>query len=296
MTTRHPFAADGLFWRRLAHAGATRGPTWFRRYSPPLFGLAFAAAMPSARRTVAANLVRIRGEAGVLRDAADVARTFASYASCLTDALAGGVGGAPNAVVYGERHILAALDQGRGAVFATAHTGGWEIMGPLLMRDQRRAVVMVMERERDTAARRLQDDLRTDRGLRIVHVGGDPLAVLPLLSHVRAGGVVALQVDRSPFGMRTRDVSLFGRPATIPEGPLRLAQLARVPLLPVFAARTGYRTYLVRAFEPIFVPRRASEAELDDAAQRLADAMSAFLSAHPTQWFRFHDEGSSHGR
>ena len=296
MTTRHPFAADGLFWRRLAHAGATRGPTWFRRYSPPLFGLAFAAAMPSARRTVAANLVRIRGEAGLVRDVADVARTFASYASCLTDALASDVDGAPSAVVYGERHILAALEQQHGAVFATAHTGGWEVVGPLLMRDHGRPVVMVMQRERDTAARRLQDDLRTDRGLRIVHVGSDPLAALPLLSHVRAGGVVALQIDRSPAGMRTRAVSLFGHAATLPEGPLRLAQLAGAPLLPVFAARTGYRSYLVRAFEPICVPRRASQAELDAAAQRLADAMSAFISAHPTQWFRFHDDAASAGR
>ncbi len=293
MKSPHPFAADGLIWRRLAHAGAAHGPAWFRRYSPPLIGLAFAAAMPGARRTVAANLARIRGDVGALRNAVDVARTFTEYASCLTDALAGDARGTADAIVYGERNVLAALKPGRGAVFATAHTGGWEIVGPLLMRDTGRSVVMVMERERVAAARQIQDATRTHRGLQIMHVGDDPLASLPLLSHVRAGGVVALQIDRSPPGMRTRSVTLFGRPATIPEGPLRIAQLAGVPLLPVFASRTGHLRYAVRAFEPIFVPRRASAAELDAAAQRLGDAMATFLSAHPTQWFRFQDEGVS---
>ena len=38
----------------------------------------------------------------------------------------------------------------------------------------------------------------------------------------RFGGVVAVQMDRLPRGMRGRKVELFGSPFEVPEGPLRL--------------------------------------------------------------------------
>jgi KDO2-lipid IV(A) lauroyltransferase len=37
------------------------------------------------------------------------------------------------------------------------------------------------------------------------------------------------------------------------------------------------------------VPRRATEADLDAAAQAVADAMTSFIRAHPTQWLHFGD-------
>ena len=80
---------------------------------------------------------------------------------------------------------------------------------------------------------------------------------------------------------------LFDGPGAIPEGPLRLAQAARAPVVAVFCARVGFRRYLIDVAPPIFVSRRAGRDELDAAAQSLADAMSGFLKAHPTQWFHF---------
>jgi KDO2-lipid IV(A) lauroyltransferase len=148
---------------------------------------------------------------------------------------------------------------------------------------------MVMQAERDAAANELHDRARRERGLEVVHVGNDPLASLALLRHIRAGGVVALQVDRAPPGLRTCSVHLFGEPGLqgLPEGPLRLAQLTGAPILPIFCARTAFRRYLVDIGEPIHVPPRASPAELAACAQRVADAMTRFLRAHPTQWLMF---------
>jgi KDO2-lipid IV(A) lauroyltransferase len=39
----------------------------------------------------------------------------------------------------------------------------------------------------------------------------------------------------------------------------------------------------------LWIARDASEAELDQAAQRLAGAMQDFVVAHPTQWFHFRE-------
>jgi phosphatidylinositol dimannoside acyltransferase len=118
-------------------------------------------------------------------------------------------------------------------------------------------------------------------------VGNGPLDALPLLAHLRRQGAVAIQIDRVPRGMRSRDVSLFGRPGQIPEGPLKLAELSGAPIIPVFTARIDYRRYRVEVAPPIDVPKRASDADLDAAAQRLATAMSSFLRSYPTGWFHF---------
>ena len=286
-----PLALDGLFWRRVAQLGACWAPSWFVRCSPPMIGVAIAAAMPERRRALSAQLARARGPASVVRDAIDVGRTYANFASCITEVLSTGSknGAVPEAKVHGCPHVEELLASNRGIIFATAHTAGWESLGALLARQHLKRVMIVMRRERHAGARRLQDSMReAQEGVRVVHVGDDPLASLPVMQHLRDGGVVALQIDRVPPGMSARAVRLFGRTGVIPEGPLRLAQLTGAPIVPVFSARTGHRRYAVYLREPVVLPRKASADALDAAAQRLADALGEFVSAHPTQWFAFH--------
>ncbi|HEY3821019.1 MAG TPA: lysophospholipid acyltransferase family protein [Polyangiaceae bacterium] len=285
-----PLSLDGLFWRRCARLGASWGPSWFVRWSPPLIGLAIAAVMPGRRRALSTQLARARGPAGLLRNALDVGRTFASFASCIAEVLSTGSknGVAPEATIHGHPQVDELLAGSRGIIFATAHTAGWESLGALLARRHLRRVMIVMQRERHEGARKLHDAMREAQGVHIVHVGDDPLASLPVLRHLREGGVVALQIDRVPPGMCARAVRLFGSAGAIPEGPLRLAQLTGAPIVPVFSARDGYRRYSVYLHAPIVVPRKASPGALDGAAQRLADALGEFVSAHPTQWFAFH--------
>ena len=286
-----PLALDGLFWRRVAQLGASWLPSWFVRCSPPLIGLAIAAAMPERRRALSAQLARARGPASLLADAIDIGRTFATFASCITEVLSTGSknGAVPEAQIHGRPHVEELLASAGGIIFATAHTAGWESMGALLARQHLKPVMIVMQRERHDGARKLQDSMReAQTGVQVVHVGDDPLASLPVMRHLRDGGVVALQIDRVPPGMSARSVRLFGRKGAIPEGPLRLAQLTGAPIVPVFSARRGHRRYSVYLHEPVVVARRASADALDAAAQRLADALGEFVSAHPTQWFAFH--------
>jgi KDO2-lipid IV(A) lauroyltransferase len=148
--------------------------------------------------------------------------------------------------------------------------------------------VMIAESpEADPEARRIQDEARSAHGVLVAHVGEDPLAALPLLRHLRGGGAVALQIDRAPPGVRARAVRMFGAPAVVPEGPLRLAALTGAPIVPIFCARIGYRRYVLNVGAAVTLARDAGDAELDDAAQHLADAMQDFVRAHPTDWFAF---------
>lgn len=289
LTRPHVPPHEAAFWRRLARWGAVHGPTWWVRYSPPVFGAAAAVLVPDARRAALRNLHRIRGPASKMKDARDVLATFSSYASCLAEVLSNGAPEgprAPRATIFGERHIKTALAAGKGIVLVTAHTAGWEVAGPLFARDYAQHIMLVMQPEPDPRARAISDAARRRAGLEIAHVG-DPLASLPLLRHLKEGGIVALQLDRFVPGMRTRAATILDGPGEVPEGPIRLAQLSGAPLLPVFCAREGFRKYVIEAFPPRFVDRRANDAEVDAAAAHLADAMTRFLRAHPTQWFHW---------
>jgi KDO2-lipid IV(A) lauroyltransferase len=272
----------------MAQRGA-RGPQWFVRVAAPATGLVVCAVAPGPRRVIAANLRRMRRKRAPLRDAVDVARTFVSYASCLADSLGSDAGHGPPAqtIVRGELHMQDALAAGRGVVLVTAHTAGWEIVGPVLARGQSRPVTVVEAPERDAAAGAIQDGARRAPGLQLAHAGGDPMAAIGLAQQLREGGLVAVQIDRAPKHARARSVTLFGEAACIPEGPLRLATLTGAPMVPAFASRSGHRRYEVNVRPPVFLARSAGDADLDRAAQHLARELETFVLGHPTQWFHF---------
>lgn len=287
---RKLLSLDGPFWRRMARWGAG-GPDWFVRAAPPVIGVVLCAFAGERRRAIARNLRRVRGRRGPVRDAVDVARTFSTYASCLTEVL-GGPAGLPesHATVRGEEHVDEAIALGRGLLLVTAHTAGWEVVGPMFARNRRIKVMIAEAAEKDADASAIQDEARRSLGLRVAHVGDDPLSALPLVKHLRDGGAVALQVDRTPKTVRARQVTLFGSRGRIPEGPLRLAALTGAPIVPVFVARTGHRRYEVVVSPPIRLERSAGGADLDAAAQELAARLEEFVRARPTQWFHFRSE------
>lgn len=276
---------DSSFWRRAIRAGAVHGPDPFVRYSPAVFGLAFALALPRVRRRVAENLRRASGEARSV----DVARVFTRYASSLTEAFAVGSGRNERLVaeIKGDQRYHDAKAKGRGVIVATAHTSGWYAAGPVLGSVYDDEVLVVMQHERDASAQRIQQESRDELGLRVVHVGADPLAAMPLLAHLRKGGIVALQMDRVPEGQRGRAVRFLGETAEVPEGALMLAALSGAPIVVVLGRRMGFLHYEIEVGEAVDVPRRPTPEELDAAAQLVADRIASFVIRHPTDWFHF---------
>jgi len=271
-------------------AGAVHGPDALVRYGPPIFGLVFAALLPAARARVRRNLIRARGPRGAFADAIDTARLFSSFASSLTEAFAVGSdrGERLIASIEGEKAFLDARALGRGMVVLTAHTSGWHASGPVLASDDVAPAILVMRKERDAAAAAVQQLAREHVGARTLQLDGkDPLAALPLLGHLRAGGVVAFQIDRLPPNMRGLPVRFLGEDVELPEGPFRLAALAGAPVVVVLGRRLGFMRYALEAWPPILLPRRPSDAVLGDAATRVAAAVEGFVRRFPTEWFDF---------
>lgn len=276
--------------RRLAHWGALSGPRRFLQYGPSPIGALFGLALPEIRRRVVRNLRRVHGRRAALVEQRQAVETVANYAACFAEAIGSQrKDTAPRVLVHGQELLDAALERG-GVVLVTAHVGPWDLAAQLLGTSLGADVVIVMEREANEAARELQDRHRQERGLKVLHVGHHPTDALPLIAHLKKGGVAALQLDRAPPSGRVVSVPLFGAPFRVPEGPFVLASLSGAQVVPVFARRLGFFHYELQVSEPISLGRRPSEGELQEAARRAVGAMEAFVRDCPTQWFHFSDE------
>jgi KDO2-lipid IV(A) lauroyltransferase len=126
----------------------------------------------------------------------------------------------------------------------------------------------------------VSDSARKNAGVRVFHVGDDPLSVLPLLKHVKGGGCLALQLDRIPRGMRSQSTEFFGFPWQCPLGPFQLAKAAKVPVVPIFTARRAFLHHYIEVGEPIAF-------DDDRAAEKAMRAAEGFIRRFPTQWFHF---------
>jgi lauroyl/myristoyl acyltransferase len=285
-------ATDSLFFRRLAHFGAARAPLWFARSAPAPIALLMAPFLVRARRAVVERQRLLYGRRSAAAEYIGAMKTLIEYARCLSESLGASRSGAPppEVEVRGADEIRQLLDSGIGIVVATAHVGPWEGAAAALAQGAQRSVLLVMEEERDPAAARFEDDLRQGRGLGVVRLGQSPLAALPVLEHLRAGGIAAMQVDRPTRAAASMEAELFGRPVEVPEGPFRLALLADVPILPVFAARVGFMRRLVVVGKPVWpvvdrsLPRRE---RLLGLARQVLQQLEDHLRAFPTQWFHF---------
>jgi lauroyl/myristoyl acyltransferase len=121
----------------------------------------------------------------------------------------------------------------------------------------------------------------------VLHIGSNPLDSLSVLRELRAGSIVAIQLDRPAPSRRELEVELFGRRVRVPEGPFRLAALARTPIVPLFARRRAHFDYELTVFPSIELEAAATVEELTRAAQAATSAMAEFLARSPTQWFNF---------
>lgn len=292
---------DSLLWRRWAHFGAARGPRWFARYAPGPIAWLLSPFLGRARRALIDRQRLILGQRGAVTEYLAATKTLVEYAHCLTDALGATRPDAepPLVEVRGGEGLAQVLAQSAGFVVATAHVGPWEGAAAALAMRTDRPVLLVMAEERDPRAARFEDERRKDRGLGVVRLSEHALSALPILQHLESGGVLAMQVDRpSPAGA-TMAVELFGRPTPFPEGPFRLALLAEVPILPVFAARLGHGRRLVAIGTPVW-PKTQLElsrrARLNALASEVARQLEAHLREFPTQWFHFASDSGQDAR
>ncbi len=191
----------------------------------------------------------------------------------------------------GDEHLIAARDAGKGAILLTAHVGNFEL-GGLFLRELGLSCAAAYVPDPSPVIERHREEARKALGVTGIPVTSSPFAFVPLLRALREGRFVAMQGDRDVSGTG-RTLPFFGRSASFPVGPFRLAAFSGAPLLPVFVLQENDGRYRTLAEEPIrlaLAPGSRSEpdeGELEAALAHWVSVLSRVIRENPTQWYLF---------
>ncbi len=279
---------DGLWWRKFAYLGSVHGPEWWKRYSPPWIAALIYLFVGRNRRGALANVRRVLGRRGWLRDHLAALDVFINFAHCVNETLEF-FSPHPQPVRVDEPTddpIKAAIARGRGAVLVTCHFGNWDIGARTLVRFGC-PFNLVMAREANETTADYVRQAREAAGVRVLLSDASVYGSFNMLRALKRNEVVAMQLDRPLGGDGARLVDFFGAPAWFQAGPIRLARLAGAPIFPVFSLRVGPRHYRIVLGTEHHVARHATVEEMDRILKSIVGEFEQLVRLHADQWFQF---------
>jgi len=245
------------------------------------------------REAVLSNLSRVRRRPIFLREAYRVFHNFSRFMvayACLNrfgpSWLLARLDGVPEAT----RTMEQTLAEGRGLILLTMHLGQWDMGLSLLDRFGVPAHV-VMRRSDPDGVSKLAGAARGGENLVLHMVGDSPLVGVELMAALLRGEIVAAQGDRAA-GANVIPMPLFGQPALLPTGPVRLALATGAPIVPVFTLLGERDRFRLLVLEPIRLGRHRGDAidsAVRDAMPKIAAVMETMIARHDDQWFNFFD-------
>jgi KDO2-lipid IV(A) lauroyltransferase len=288
------FHVTGVFWYKFHRWGVATVPSRGGVFTIiTVFTSLFFVFLFKIRKAIAKNLVPVLGPAGFFERQLRIWRTMHTFAWCHSERFERLSTDRPfEFTVENMEAWHEVADSGEGFMMLSAHVGNYEVGAMLPSSEEKRRVHLVREREMDPEAQEFVEGLLDglpDSDLYSWHFEGDePLHAVPLLHALQRGEIVAAHGDRPRTGARVVEVEMFARPFPIPAGPITLARTARVAILPAYVLREGRRHYRLVFRDPIRVARtRDRDADLREAAQKVASNVEWAIRENPHQWFCF---------
>lgn len=192
--------------------------------------------------------------------------------------------------VEGRHHYEAARAHKRGAIFATAHLGSFEV-GIAALADLEPRVHVVFQQDVFGAFDAIRDQLHRKVGVIDAPVGRGPETWMALRDVLQRDEVVLIQADRVMPGQKGLAVPFMGGHIELPMGPVKLAALSGAPILPVFTIRlpNGKAKIVVEpAIEVRPDDRVVGVTEPPRPLLELAAAIEKHVRAYPEQWLMLH--------
>ena len=188
----------------------------------------------------------------------------------------------------GDERLVEAQREGRGAILLTAHVGNFEL-GGLFLAQLGLQVAAVYVPDPSPVIEKHRDDARKMLGVTGIPVDRSPFGFLPVLRALEKNMCVAIQGDRDVSGTG-RTMPFFGKTASFPIGPFRIAQSSGAPVFPVFVLQEEdgrYRTIVEEAIRVAPARGAAADEAVVAGLAKFVARMEATIRAYPTQWYRF---------
>jgi predicted LPLAT superfamily acyltransferase len=183
------------------------------------------------------------------------------------------------------------MDEGRGLIFLNSHCGCWQVAMSALHYLGTPVSIVMHQGAADIDPRWFQRD-RGEALLSIIDPAQPMGGILEMIAALKANHILGLMADRV-FGddPNTLAVPFLGVPVHFPVSPYRLASMQGTPIAVVFSYKTGFSRYRIELARIIRVPAGLgrSNAVYAPYLWQFVEALEAFVSSHPWQFFNFHD-------
>ncbi len=248
--------------------------------------------LPAYRATSLKNLDIAYGDSKTKREKKDIAiRAFQHFVSVTMELLhLPRVSCRPDfwdhVQMDGIEHLKEALARNKGVIFATGHTGSWEVSGFVSKILDIPFVPVARPMDRGAKVNEYMMDLRRRSGMKIVYKHG---ALRTMVRALKDGAALAFIMDQNA-GRAGVPTKFFGRWVSSHPSAAAMAVKFDAPVVAAYSYRTGKGfNYRVR-FEPIIEMVKTGDdaSDLQENTQRIMTRLESFVRAHPEQWLWAH--------
>ena len=184
--------------------------------------------------------------------------------------------------------LRAAITKGKGVVILLAHVGNWQTCLSQL-KALNVDVHSLMEFDEKRVSKHFFE-LRGDMPFKIINVHGYLGGMIEATAALQKGDIVLMMADRLHQG-RHASATFLGSEVRLPIAAYHLAAMAGSPVVILFAAKTGRKSYSLM-IPDIFYPGQSGldkREELVHGAQRFSNALEKYVERYPYQWYNFFD-------
>jgi predicted LPLAT superfamily acyltransferase len=183
------------------------------------------------------------------------------------------------------------LAKGRGCILLGGHVGSFEVVRTLGRAQRNLDVRVIMDEQNARVIRDITRELNPAVAESVIQVGG-VATMLSVKECLEQGGVVGVMGDRVMQDDQTVPCQFFGREAQFPTGPMRLAHVARAPVMLFFGLHRGgnrYEVHLESFCDQVQLSHGQREAELRRWVQQYVDRLEVVCRNAPDNWFNFYE-------
>ena len=171
------------------------------------------------------------------------------------------------------------VEEGRGIIALTAHTGNWDLLAAYIIR--KGFTLYTAGREvRNPALQELLAELRAKYDIKMLW-RSDASVQKSILRALRDRSVVAALIDQDTR-VSGRCVPFFGRPAFTPTGLAEIGKRSGAGVVTAFIVRTSFLKF------EVFVEPVDADLSAEETAAEFNRRLENILRSRPSQWVWFH--------
>ena len=185
--------------------------------------------------------------------------------------------------------LHAVIAAGKGAIFATSHSGNCELMGGAFA-CAGVPLVGVAKKQSSAGMDRFINEYRALVGMHITYSSG----VREMFQMLDEGWIIGLISDQDPSLRDGIIVDFFGQETNAFTGAASIARFRGVPIFPVFIHREPDGRHILTVEAPLRVEKTADKAgDILRTTQDINRRIEAWIRRYPEEWFWLHDRWKS---